>query len=830
PAPVGNGFTITPGDLLFILKQIKIAERHSQAIEHTGTPPLPSNPDPTNDPQYCSSLIGPADNQIPDYLTSYGLRTVDGGCNNLVPSALLNPNGSTVHNAQTGAVVTKYASAQADQPFPRLTTPNFRDADEGTSYDQTLAGNVVIDSQPRTISNLIVDQTATNPAAIAAAEFPVRTQGNAGIHPCTTDPDPLASPPTPGIPAGCTPAHQTLFIPNVTTDVGLSPPYNSLFTFFGQFFDHGVDQTVKSGGTVIVPLKDDDPLIAGADHIFGNADDLAPELRFMALTRAQNQPGPDGILGTGDDVTDANNTDTPWVDQSQTYTSHSAHQVFLREYDMIAGPDNVVGTNDDEPVATGKLLGGIATDDPACADSSQCYNDGNATDGSISTWAATRKQAATKLGLLLQDKDVTNIPMILADPYGNFIRGQHGLPQYVTKDPSSPTGTALVEGDLANPVPVPDNVLYFDTPFLTDIAHNADPSPVDDDHDATTPPVAPVPDGDNTTNSDFASQPIGTYDDELLNDHFTCGDGRCNENIALSTIHQVFHHEHDRLVGDVGTTLAVPANKALSDDFHATNCAVGCAGFDPGLPITYTYGERLFQAARFVTEMEYQHLVFEEFARKIQPAVRPFHLYTPDLNPGIPAEFAAAVYRFGHSMLDNDVARTTTNADGSTTDNSLPLLEAFLNPPEYFNNGEGGTYTPEQAAGAIVMGSADQVGNELDEFVTETLRNNLLGLPLDLATLNMTRARDVGIPPLNDVRRQIFARTNDGQLAPYTSWSDYGQHLKHPESLINFIAAYGTHPTITGATTLTAKRDAARAIVDPQLGDVPPPDAADFMF
>ena len=138
------------------------------------------------------------------------------------------------------------------------------------------------------------------------------------------------------------------------------------------------------------------------------------------------------------------------------------------------------------------------------------------------------------------------------------------------------------------------------------------------------------------------------------------------------------------------------------------------------------------------------------------------------------------------------------------------------------------------------MGSSDQVGNELDEFVTETLRNNLLGLPLDLPTLNLTRARDAGIPPLNDVRRQIFAATNDGQLKPYTSWSDYGQHLKHPESLINFVAAYGKHPSITGATTLVAKRDAARAIVDPRpanptavppiTADVPPADAADFMF
>src|SRR4029450_10072631 len=69
---------------------------------------------------------------------------------------------------------------------------------------------------------------------------------------------------------------QTLFIPNVPTDVGLSPPYNSMFTLFGQFFDHGIDQTVKGGGTVFVPLRSDDPLIAGADHVLGTADDLPP--------------------------------------------------------------------------------------------------------------------------------------------------------------------------------------------------------------------------------------------------------------------------------------------------------------------------------------------------------------------------------------------------------------------------------------------------------------------------------------------------------------------------------------------------------------------------
>ena len=84
-APVGNGFTVTPADLAFILKQIKIAERHSRAFEGNPDPGTPVNPDPTGDPDYCQSLVGPNANQIPDRLTAYGLRTVDGSCNNLFP-------------------------------------------------------------------------------------------------------------------------------------------------------------------------------------------------------------------------------------------------------------------------------------------------------------------------------------------------------------------------------------------------------------------------------------------------------------------------------------------------------------------------------------------------------------------------------------------------------------------------------------------------------------------------------------------------------------------------------------------------------------------------
>ncbi|MGB9377356.1 MAG: hypothetical protein WCB04_07575, partial [Mycobacteriales bacterium] len=69
-APVGQGFTVTTGDLAFILKQIKISEAHAASL-------TPENP--------CGTLVGPGPDQIPDRLTPYGLRTVDGSCNNLFP-------------------------------------------------------------------------------------------------------------------------------------------------------------------------------------------------------------------------------------------------------------------------------------------------------------------------------------------------------------------------------------------------------------------------------------------------------------------------------------------------------------------------------------------------------------------------------------------------------------------------------------------------------------------------------------------------------------------------------------------------------------------------
>src|SRR4051812_25052604 len=94
-------------------------------------------------------------------------------------------------------------------------------------------------------------------------------------------------------------------------------------------------------------------------------------------------------------------------------------------------------------------------------------------------------------------------------------------------------------------------------------------------------------------------------------------------------------------------------------------------------------GERLFQAAKVGTEMQYQHLVFEEFARKVQPNVDPFVSYDATIDPSIVAEFAHTVYRFGHSMLTETIDRLDPNFNSS----EIGLIAAFLNPLEFAASG-----------------------------------------------------------------------------------------------------------------------------------------------
>jgi hypothetical protein len=286
---------------------------------------------------------------VPSYTLSQGLRTVDGTFNNLLP-------GQETWGA-------------ADTPFPEPLPFDFRPAD-GTLFDpdgpgpapaiptatdyspSNNPGSLVFDSSLRTISNLIVDQTLGNPAAVLKALASGGIVGadltqlglvqaihntfqpfanahfQAGVASANAHKAYLAAEaafvlnPTPAteaardaalvldttnagllatattelsdarvvrdaaLPAfGIVMDGDNVSIPNVATDGGLSAPFNSWFTLFGQFFDHGLDLVNKGGsGTVFIPLQPDDPL-----YVVGS------NTNFMALTRATVSAGTDGI-------------------------------------------------------------------------------------------------------------------------------------------------------------------------------------------------------------------------------------------------------------------------------------------------------------------------------------------------------------------------------------------------------------------------------------------------------------------------------------------------------------------------------------------------------
>ena len=735
-AVLGADFTVTLSDLQFILQQIRIAESHqARETSPTNATVIPSvnvltNGRPLTDPGATANTpvtVTAASTRVLSPLLPEGLRQVDGRNNNLTGNGFSSWVGfgyvSPIPN------VGKSAWGAADMAFPRLVGPSFRGGYNGARDAD------VTDSAPRTISNLISDQSISNPAAVAAANCVITSDSNVSnrCRPSGTD-------------------GASLFIANRATN-GVAAPYNGMFALFGQFFDHGLDLVGKSSTNFVkIPFKAGDPLL-GSDCVNLTVDGGRGCVLEIAMGRTD--------LGTGNDPNTAGtNTTTPWIDQNQTYTSHPSHQVFLREYRCASEAINNISltkpcSTTDRPIATGKLLDGVIP-------------------GNIANWSEVKQQAKYKLGIELSDMDIHNVPLLLTDEYGRFLRATNGFPQVV----KSINGSGVPTLEIGNPSATP-NPIYATSgvgtghAFLNDISHFAVPS------------VGKNPAGTNQANFTNGMPKSGFYDNVLLESHFITGDGRGNENIGLTAVHTIFHAEHNRLWGYLQTVI----NTSTSNSFK------NAWKLSPGGEWN---GERLFHAAKLITEMEYQHLVFGEFARKVQPLIKPFVAYDPTIRPDISGEFAHAVYRYGHSQLNETVDRTS--AGGAENDLQVPLLYAFLNPPEfnqphdYRNPSSPQALTPlngREAAGSIVRGMSRQTGNEIDEFVTGALRNSLLGLPLDLATLNIARGRDAGIPSLNSFRTTLKQQTGIASLTPYASWAEFGQSLRHPESLVNFIAAYG---------------------------------------
>ena len=268
---------------------------------------------------------------------------------------------------------------------------------------------------------------------------------------------------------------------------------------------------------------------------------------------------------------------------------------------------------------------------------------------------------------------------------------------------------------------------------------------------------------------------------DLLSYHIA-GDHRTDENVALTAVHTVWHREHNFQAERI---------EALRPEWS---------------------DEQVFQAAKTIQTAEYQRVVFTEFAEAMSgPIPGPSHGfsgYSPEVNPGISEEFAGAMYRVGHSMINETIP--FTDAAGRTQD--VPLFSAFLNPAMF--NGEDPLTHWVGGAAAIIAGEVEAAHQRIDPQVVEVIRSHLLGTPLDLYAANIERGREAGIATLNAFRAHVsghgslvqqagqasdFATSLPEQvpdLAPYATWAEFGQHLRgtpaeQAELLALFKAVYG---------------------------------------
>jgi hypothetical protein len=216
--------------------------------------------------------------------------------------------------------------------------------------------------------------------------------------------------------------------------------------------------------------------------------------------------------------------------------------------------------------------------------------------------------------------------------------------------------------------------------------------------------------------------------------HFVAGDVRANENSILTTLHTLFVREHNRLCDELKSQ-----DTSLED-------------------------EQLFQETRRRIGAYLQSITYEEWLPAMGANVLNYQGYDSFVNPSISNVFSGAAYRLGHTLINSNIMRLDEFGEVIPQGN-LGMKDAFFNPLEIKNAGGIEPY---------LRGMVVQMQQECDVKVIDDLRSFLFGVPgsggLDLASININRGRERGIPDFNSVR-QSFG------LDPLLSFYDLTSHI-----------------------------------------------------
>ncbi len=577
-------------------------------------------------------------------------------------------------------------------------------------------------------------------------------------------------------------------------------PNNGWFALFGQFFDHGLDFVAKGGqGTkVTIALSPNDPLyVAPAYPGDPNA------VTSMTISRATVA----GFDAKGDPY--YTDHDSPYIDQSQTYGSNSQITNFLREWVSTDGGNTYhAGTN---------LFNGSTS-------VAWTKADGSTTHETLPTIKELREYLIATHRTDITWDDVTNFRnrdasgIVQVNAFGTLVNGTSGSALLLDMNPrfdvtagQNTTGhitQSLLDQINAQAIKENLGITYSGNHY--DANHLLAADPVTGNiplYPGAGPSLYDFIDFATFNPKDTLSAAMKSLIGELLlesvQDHYVAGDGRVNENIGLTAIHHVWHEEHNFQVANLEASIAAQdATATLKGDTSHTilhNWQIKTSVMDAqgnyridsvNGPISWD-PDKIFNAAKLINEMEYQHVAVDQYARSVTPNLPEFVGYNSNINASISDDFAQVAFRFGHTTIRETI--DTLDPSGGLTGQimSLTLKDSFLNPSLFASVG----------AGSIALGMSHQQMNAVDEFVTPALNQGLLGQPLDLAAINIARGRDMGMATLNEMRAAL-GNAGKQNFAAYANWSEFAQNMTHPDNLVNFIAAYSYDGDLQRATAL----------------------------